>query len=352
MRALCFCGALLTAIAVRAEPPRAVAPFDGAQARKHQEAWAAHLGTSVELTNTQGMKLVLIPPGEFLMGSTGEAIQRALTAATEQRIGADRQQIPTEAPQHRVVLTKPFRLSATEVTVGQFRRFVESAGYKPETERLGGGNTHRRTAPKEYVYDPALGYAAPGYPVTDDSPVTQVTWNDAAAFCEWLTKAEYVGVPPSGGSSGPAKAGTPTKYRLPTEAEWEFACRAGTTTEYSCGDDLDVLHDYAWYLNTSKDQAAPVGTKRPNPFGLFDIHGNTREWCADWYDPKWYRNSPLEDPQGPATGETRVLRGGKWLNKPAYLRSAYRFDMWPTYRSRFFGFRVACEVPQLADQQK
>jgi formylglycine-generating enzyme required for sulfatase activity len=331
MRVIWFCGALLTAAAVHAEPPRAIAPFDSAQARKHQEAWAAHLGTTVELTNKLGMKLVLIPPGEFLMGSTPATIKRALDDATEQRIGADRHKIPTEAPQHRVVLTKPFRLSSTEITVGRFRRFVESAGYATETERLGGGNTHRRTGPTEYVYDPALRYDAPGYPVTDFSPVTQITWNDAVAFCRWLGQTENV------------------VYRLPTEAEWEFACRAGTTTEYSCGDDLDVLHEYAWYANTSKDQAAPVGTKRPNPFGLFDIHGNTREWCADWYDAKWYRNSPTEDPVGPATGESRVLRGGKWLNKPAYLRSAYRFDYWPTYRSRYFGFRVVCE---LAEQKK
>jgi formylglycine-generating enzyme len=322
-----FVSIVLTTVVGVADPPRAVAPFDAAQARAHQEAWAKQVGTTVELTNRLGMKLILIPPGEFLMGSTSDGVERAVAAAIEQKVfGPDQRKIPTEAPQHRVVLTKPFRLSATEVTVGQFRRFVASAGYKTETERLGGGNTHKRTSLTDYIHDPALSFEAPGYPVTDESPAMQITWNDAVAFCQWLGREENA------------------VYRLPTEAEWEFACRAGTTTEFSYGDDLDVLHDYGWFGNESKGRAAPVGTKRPNPFGLYDMHGNAREWCADWYGATWYKKSPTEDPTGPATGTTRVLRGGKWLNKPTFLRSAYRFDMWPTYRSQYFGFRVACEV--------
>ena len=324
MLAVCY-GARSSAETLADPPPRAVAPFDAAAARAHQEAWANHLGTAVEATNSLGLKLVLIPPGEFLMGSTPERIEQALVQATEFKIGADRRYIPTEGPQHRVVLTKPFRLSATEITVGQFRRFLESAGYETETARLGGGNTHRRTSPTEYVHDPALSYATPGYPVTDGSPATQITWNDAVAFCDWLGREEQA------------------KYRLPTEAEWEFACRAGTTTEYSFGDDLDSLGEYAWYGKSNEGRSGKVGTKRPNPFGLFDMHGNTREWCGDWYGKTWYKQSPTEDPVGPTTGEGRVLRGGKWLNKPPYLRSAYRFDYWPSYRSQYFGFRVVCE---------
>ncbi len=359
-----------------ADPPRALAPFDAEQARTHQEAWAKHLSTTVEATNTIGLKLVLIPPGEFLMGSTPAQVQKFLEQATEYKIGADRQYVPTEGPQHRVVLTRPFRLSATEITVGQFSRFLEATGYKTETERLGGGNTHRRTiskadSTKEYVYDPKLSYAAPGYPVTDDSPATQVTWNDAVAFSNWLTQQEQTLLPlgedversetdegsranrtnldsqpaqtPSSALRAPSPRGRRVTYRLPTEAEWEFACRAGTTTDYSHGDDLDQLGDFAWYGKNTSGRSEAVGTKRANPFGLFDMHGNTREWCADWFAKSWYKQSPLENPTGPETGTGRVLRGGKWLNKPPYLRSSFRFDMSPTYRSQYFGFRVAAE---------
>lgn len=307
-------------------PPRAVAPFEATQARAHQNAWAKHLNTTVEMTNAAGLKFVLIPPGEFLMGSTSEQIKRGLEQATEFKIGADRRYVPDEGPQHRVVLTKPFRLGATEVTVGQFRRFLGSSGYKTETERLGGGNTHRRNGPTEYIHDPALSYASPGYEVTDNSPATQVTWNDAVAFCDWLTREGGV------------------MHHLPTEAQWEYACRAGTTTDYSFGDDLNQLDEYTWNGKNHNGASRPVGTKKPNPFGLFDMHGNTREWCADWYGKTWYKRSPVEDPTGPEIGEGRVLRGGKWLNKPPFLRSAFRFDMWPTYRSQYFGFRVAREL--------
>ena len=333
---LSSCALLLFAVspsarAIADSPPSAVAPFDAKAARAHQQSWADHLGTKIETFNSIGLKLVLIPPGEFLMGSTPAQVEQALATATALKMsGPDKRYIPDESPQHRVVITRPFRLSSTEITVGQFRRFLESSLYKTETERLGGGNTHRRPAPKvaptEYIYDPALSYASPGYPVTDDSPATQITWNDAVAFCDWLGREERA------------------KYRLPTEAEWEYACRAGTTTEFSFGDDMNQLGEYAWYGKNSNGRSGPVGTKRPNPFGLFDMHGNTREWCADWYGKAWYKQSPIEDPAGPTTGTGRVLRGGKWLNKETYLRSAYRFDFWPSYRSQYFGFRVVCET--------
>jgi formylglycine-generating enzyme required for sulfatase activity len=139
LQAACFWLVVLGLSAALADPPpRAVAPFDAAAAKRHQEAWARHLETSVERTNSVGLKLVLIPPGEFLMGSTPAQIEKALAQATALQIGADRRYIPTEGPQHRVVLTKPFRLGATEVTIGQFRKFLESSGYTTETERLGG----------------------------------------------------------------------------------------------------------------------------------------------------------------------------------------------------------------------
>jgi formylglycine-generating enzyme required for sulfatase activity len=151
--------------------------------------------------------------------------------------------------------------------------------------------------------------------------------------------------PPKSRRSTPIEHGTgnlDASY-YPQRSPWHAACRAGTTTEYSFGDDLAELGEYAWHGKNSNGRSGKVGTKRPNPFGLFDMHGNTREWCADWYGKTWYKRSPTEDPVGPEAGTGRVLRGGKWLNKEPYLRSAYRFDYWPSYRSQYFGFRVVCE---------
>lgn len=326
-----------------AAPPRAVAPFDAAQARAHQRAWAAHLGTTVSTTNSVGIALRLIPPGEFLMGSSDEQVAAALAVAAELNVGAaDRNRIPqAERPWRRVVLTRPYRIAATEVTIGQFRAFVQTAGYVTETEELGGGNAHRPAPRNQFTFDPEITWAEPGYAVTDDSPVTQVTWNDAAAFCNWLSEQEglapsYRRDPKSGWTLAPAADG----YRLPTEAQWEFACRAGTTTQYCFGDDVARLEDHAWFTRNSSGRAQPVGRKSPNPFGLFDMHGNAREWCHDWYDGAAYAAAPAVDPLGPDTGSGRVLRGGNWFNKGTYLRSAYRYDFPPTYRSSRFGFRV------------
>ncbi len=308
-------------------PLVAKAPFNAQQARAHQSAWAAHWHTQVETANSIGMRLTLIPPGEFQMGSSDQAIEAALATAQQLNVGLpDRRRISqAERPQHRVVISRPYWMGTTEVTIGQFRQLVADTQYVTETERLGGGNSHRQNAPADNVYDPAITWAAPGYEVTDDSPVAQVTWNDAVAFCDWLSKKEQA------------------SYRLPTEAQWEFAARTGTTTQYSFGDDVADLEKYGWIGKNSAGRPRAVGTKSANAFGLFDMHGNVREWCRDWYHATWYEQSPTEDPLGPEQGTGRVLRGGNWFNKATYCRSAYRYDFPPTYRSARFGFRVVRE---------
>jgi sulfatase modifying factor 1 len=167
-----------------------------------------------------------------------------------------------------------------------------------------------------------------------------VSWNDAVAFCKWLSKKE--------GKS----------YRLPTEAEWEYACRAGTTTRYSSGDDFETLAkvgnvadatakakfpDWSWAIAASDGYVftAPVGKFNPNAFGLYDMHGNVWEWCADWYGDEYYAASPADDPMGPASGAGRVFRGGGWRNYAGYSRSALRAYSTPGSRSSDMGFRVS-----------
>ncbi len=180
----------------------------------------------------------------------------------------------------------------------------------------------------------------PGFEQTDEHPVVCVSWNDAVAFCEWLSRKE--------GKS----------YRLPTEAEWEYACRAGTSTRYWCGDDQEKLAEVAnvadatakakfpdWKFSISASDGyvftSPVGSFRPNPFGLYDMHGNALQWCADWYDKKYYEKSSADDPTGPSSGSSRVLRGGSWSDGPGDVRSAFRLWCSPDGRDFGTGFRVS-----------
>ena len=306
------------------EMPRAVAPFDAVQARSHQEAWAKHLGTTVETTNSVGAKMVLIPPGEFLMGSTDEQVEAALKVAGE--LGDDqamknRIQKP-ERPQHRVVLTKPFMMGATEVTVGQFKKFVEATKYLTEAEQYGFSDSSEKVLTDKITkVQKQTNWRRAGPDVTDDSPVTQITWNDAVAYCNWLSTQEKV------------------TYRLPTEAEWEFACRAGTTTQFSFGDDVALFEQYGWYNKNAASKSQQVGTKRPNGFGLYDLHGSLAEWCQDFYEEKWYAKSPPNDPNGPSSGFAHVIRGGYQRDPASACRSATRFSFPPSLRSFAIGFR-------------
>jgi formylglycine-generating enzyme required for sulfatase activity len=136
---------------------------------------------------------------------------------------------------------------------------------------------------------------------------------------------------------------------LPTEAEWEYACRAGTTSRFSFGDGDSVLGDYAWFDGNAdaagQDYAHPAGQKKPNPWGLYDMHGNVWEWCSDWYGQDYYSNSPDVDPNGPSSGEARCLRGGSWFVDAGYLRCSFRDADGPVLRSNSVGFRVVRSQP-------
>ena len=241
--------------------PLAIAPFDAKKAKEHQEAWAKHLGVPIETTNSVGMKLVLIPPGEFEMGSTQEEVDQLLKEAKEKNYEHwYMERTPCEAPRHLVRLTKPFYLGACVVTVGAFRRFVEDTKYRTDAEKDGKGCVGADEN-GVYVQKPEFDWRNPGFRQADSHPVVNVTWSDAAAFCQWLSRKEG------------------KEYRLPTEAQWEYACRAGTTTRYSFGDDETSLGEYAWYVGNSGFKMHPVGEKKPNAWGLHDMHAHVLQWC-------------------------------------------------------------------------
>jgi formylglycine-generating enzyme required for sulfatase activity len=156
--------------------------------------------------------------------------------------------------------------------------------------------------------------------------VENVSWEDVQEFIKKL----------------PAKEGV--KYRLPTEAEWEYACRAGSTTRFCFGDDDSKLVEYAWYSNNSDRKTHDVGKKKANSWGLYDMHGNVWEWCQDWYGADYYKNSPAGDPQGPKNGQYHVVRGGSWLDLEGHIRSADRSGVTASQRNKNRGFRVAGEI--------
>lgn len=153
-----------------------------------------------------------------------------------------------------------------------------------------------------------------------DLPAEQVTWYEANAYCNKLGK------------------------RLPTEAEWEKAARGGTTTRYYWGDNMDNTH--AWFNESSEGKTHPVGQKKANAYGLYDMAGNVWEWVADWYGKSYYENSPKENPKGPETGEERVLRGGSWYSGDKHLTTATRYWSPPNTRNSNFGFRCAADLPR------
>lgn len=283
------------------ELPIAVNPFDGAQAKRFQESWGHYLKTPTEVTNSIGMKFVLIPPGEFVMGSSAEG------------------------PQHRVRITRPFYLATYEVTQAQYERVVRTK-FPASSLQVSQGVRARQLlrAVRPSHFPVAAG----------DTPVEQVTWQNAISFCELLAAL-------------PEEKQRQQKYRLPTEAEWEFSCRAGTDTRYSFGDDESMSGDYAWSPANAQNQPHPVGLKQSNAFGLYDMHGNVWEWCHDWFAPySLTPNSPPSiDPSGPAEATKRVLRGSCFFVGLGSTGSATRNSEPPAYQSSNLGFRVVCEVP-------
>ncbi len=297
---------------------------------------------AVDLGGGVKLKMVLIPAGEFKMGS-GESAE-ATAAFFNKTYGEDLLKadfFKDEHPQHRVRITKPFYLGTYHVTRGQFRQFVADTGYKTDAEKgEKPGACGWDPDKKEFGFNEKYSWRNAGFEQTDEHPVVNVSWNDAVAFCKWLSSKEG------------------KTYRLPTEAEWEYACRAGTTTRYYSGDDPETLAkvgnvadaaakakfpDWKYTIKASDGYVftAPVGKFKPNAFGLYDMHGNAWQWCADWYGAEYYAKSPADDPTGPDSGDGRVLRGGSWCNGPYFARSASRVRVTPDDRDNGAGFRVA-----------
>ncbi len=229
-----------------------------------------------------GMEFVPVRPGTFAMGSP-----------TSEKDHND------DEAQHQVTLTQSFWMGKYEVTQAEYEAVIGKNPSKFQGDR---------------------------------NPVESVSWNGAVAFCAKLTERERrAGRLPNG-----------YVYRLPTEAEWEYCCRAGTTTAYCFGDDSGRLAEYANYDDTPNygdESTAPVGSFKPNAWGLHDMHGNVYEWCLDWCGEDYARGS-VTDPVGPTSGATRVYRGGSWFNSPRFCRSARRSGSWPGYAFEDLGFRV------------
>lgn len=289
-----------------------------------------------------GQAMVLVPAGEFMMGNpySPEATAQAFPDVRIPSSGLE-----DEYPQHRVKITRAFLLGKYEVTVGQFKAFVSATGYLTEAERdrRGGWGYNpetRKTEGRRLHFN----WKNTGYPQTDQHPVVNVSHNDAQAYLAWLSKNE--------GKS----------YRLPTEAEWEYANRAGTTTYYSNSDDPADLPGFAHSIRPSQyttflhvqdieiapDDATvfpvPVGSHAANAWGLHDMHGNVWEWVQDWYGEDYYAKSPVDDPQGPASGKSRMRRGGGWNSFPTWLRASFRNTSPPDTRCANLGFRIARDL--------
>jgi sulfatase modifying factor 1 len=290
------------------------------------------------LTDSIGQRLVPISAGEFLMGTT-----EIPTGTTRPGMPAPKR-IDNEYPAHRVRITRTFYLGETEVTVAQFRAFVDATGYRTTAEMSGKGGSHMSKSNQNFRNNPQWNWRNPGFPQADDHPVAQVSRHDTQAFCDWLSKKENV------------------TYRLPTEAEWEYACRAGTTTPWSWGDagnhvircgnlyDATLMEANreaipAGLMNDGFAHSAPVRSFIPNAFGLYDMHGNLCEWCSDFLDETYYAGSPADDPTGPEQGAMVVQRGGCFLFGGTQARSAYRDHGPPDQTQSALGFRIVREIP-------
>jgi len=261
-----------------------------------------------KISNSLKMEFMYISPGTFMMGSPANEVQR-------------------EDPekQHKVTLTKGFYIQSTETTVGQWRAFVQETGFKTNAEKIGYSWTWTgiewKETKKRY-------WDKPGFPQTDEHPVTCVSWNDVHEFIKWLNRKEG------------------KTYRLPTEAEWEYACRAGTETPFSIGKCLGDNANYDGkypYADCPKGRYAkgtvPVASFAPNPWGLYDVHGNVWEWCEDVYDEEAYKDN-VTDPLNIGKYKEKVFRSGSWVSYERYCRSANR--NWEVPDTGYFdlGFRI------------
>jgi len=255
-------GSLAVAVA---EEPKA----DGGKTKSQPKELTVDLGKGIKL------EMVLIPAGEFLMGSPD----------------SDKSGRADERPQHRVRITRPFYLGKYLVTQEQWQAVM-------------GNNPSEFKGPK--------------------NPVDSVGWEDCREFLKRLNKLfVHTGI----------------KASLPTEAQWEYACRAGSTTRYFYGDEDAKLAEYAWFNENSLEKTHPVGQKKPNAWGLYDMHGSLFQWCADWYDGDYYKSSPTSDPCGPSSGSLHIDRGGCWNSLPRGCCSAFRHTNSPR-PDHFIGLRL------------
>jgi formylglycine-generating enzyme len=272
------------------------------------------------MKNSLGMTLAYIPAGEFMMGTIEPA--ETLTARFKEKP----ELVAPEYPLHRVRISNTFYMSACEVTVGQFSRFVEATGYKTDAERDDEGGWGCDLVTKKWARKSEYNWRNPRFAQTPEHPVVELTWNDAMAFCAWLSKCEG------------------RKYRLPTEAEWEYACRAGAATDFWSGNGPASA---AGVANVNSKATEPVGKRRANPWGLYDVHGNADEICLDYYLPDYYKQfagSTAVDPRGPSKKQVQAwidqeideaLKAGK-IHSAADLRVS-RFQPCRVSRGGSFG---------------
>ncbi len=300
---------------------RAAAADPDPEVRRRAAAAELAVLRDARFSKATKLELVVVPGGAFDMGSKDDPGRQA------------------DEPAHRVRITRPFLLGAYEVTQAEYKAVARA---EPSHFAAGGGG-------KDKVAGLPKG--------TGRFPVEQVTWAEAAAFCDALSRLD--GFQPYYKADPPAAAGGPpvvavaggNGYRLPTEAEWEFACRAGTATPYFFGRGFHQRHANLQYRvvggygggggDFSLGRTSEAGAYKANALGLYDTHGNVGEWCGDWYAADYYPKSPADDPGGPAAGTQRVVRGGSWLVPYSAGRSASRLGMAPGEKAYHTGFRVA-----------
>jgi formylglycine-generating enzyme required for sulfatase activity len=254
---------------------------------------ASQKDLSLDLGGGMTMELVRIPHGTFRMGSRD----------------SDRDADKREKPVHQVTITRDYYLGKYLVTQEQYKKVM---GKNPSSFSTTGVR-------KNLVIGAD----------TRRFPVESVTWDEANEFCKKLSRA------------------TGRECALPTEAEWEYGCRAGTNTRYFCGDNADCLREFAWdmpQLVGLRGTPHEVGKKRPNPWGLHDMQGNVCQWCADWFQEDYYKKSPKDDPCCLIPSQSRVFRGGAWLHEPVNRRCASRGEGLPASRGFYTGFRVAVRL--------
>ena len=251
-------------------------------------------------TNTIGMEFVLVPAGEFDMGTPSPSCPKDDPFTEKNEYQDCRSSVSSdELPQHGVTISEAFYLGKYEVTQAQWYEVMGTNPSEFKSEKVGGDSRNH--------------------------PVENVSWNDVQSFIRKLNEKE----------------GT-TVYRLPTEAEWEYAARAGQSYEYSGSSDVGSV---AWYDGNSGNKTHRVGQKRANAWGLYDMSGNVWEWVQDWYDDDYYASSPSTDPRGPSSGSYRVYRGGSWRYDAWFVRVAFRFNLFPGFRYYSLGFRLVRSSP-------